>query len=224
MPKTLIVVPLTEELIPLRLAWDKIGLDIQEDAVGRVGVLWLPALGFTVALAGLGKSECAVVTQHLIDAQPGWDLVICAGSAGALDPRLSVGDVVVGTKTVEHDLHNLMGPPRVPRFRADAAAVRSLRRVTPEGFGVHFGPLASGDEDVISAARREAIRTRTGALATAWEGAGAARACRFSRVPFVEIRAISDTADAGAAVSFFDNLDQAMANLAGLLTAWIRHP
>jgi adenosylhomocysteine nucleosidase len=54
----------------------------------------------------------------------------------------------------------------------------------------------------------------------AWEGAGGARACAFSQVPFVEIRGITDTADHNAASSFETNLALAMGNIAQLLVAW----
>ncbi len=55
----------------------------------------------------------------------------------------------------------------------------------------------------------------------AWEGSGAARACRFSGVPFVELRGITDCADKGAPQDFDVNLEHCMANLAALLHGWL---
>ena len=69
--------------------------------------------------------------------------------------------------------------------------------------------------------RRETLHERTGALAVAWEGAGGARACQFSGIPFVEIRGITDRADSDAALDFEENLREAMANVAILLTRWL---
>ena len=77
--------------------------------------------------------------------------------------------------------------------------------------------MASGDEDVENLDRRTAIRQLTSALAVAWEGAGGARACQFSQVPFVEIRGISDGADSDAASDFRANLKQVMRNIATLI-------
>jgi len=57
---------------------------------------------------------------------------------------------------------------------------------------------------------------RTGALAVAWEGAGGARACHFSGIPFLEIRGITDSADSDAASDFGANLEGAMRNVAAL--------
>ena len=48
---------------------------------------------------------------------------------------------------------------------------------------------------------------RTGALAVAWEGAGGARACHFSGIPFLEIRGITDSADSDAASDFRATLE-----------------
>jgi nucleoside phosphorylase len=56
-----------------------------------------------VAPGGHGKTQFAVQAQYLIGHFPAVELVICAGAAGSLAPDLSVGDVVVGTETVEHD-------------------------------------------------------------------------------------------------------------------------
>jgi adenosylhomocysteine nucleosidase len=54
----------------------------------------------------------------------------------------------------------------------------------------------------------------------AWEGAGGARACKFSQVPFVEIRGVTDKADHSAPSDFESNLALAMNNIAALIIAW----
>src|SRR5579862_9742959 len=43
----------------------------------------------------------------------GVDLVVFTGAAGAADPRLEIGDVVIGTSLVQHDLD---ARPLFPRF------------------------------------------------------------------------------------------------------------
>ena len=80
-----------------------------------------------------------------------------------------------------------------------------------------FGAIASGDEDIIEPAR---AREATGALCVAWEGAGAARAASFSGLHFLEVRAITDSADAAAAIDFHANLERSMPNLGHLLLKW----
>ena len=135
---------------------------------------------------------------------------------------LATGDIVVATETIEHDSRSKFGEPLLPRFESAEKAVEELRNGPASIlFRVHFGPIASGDEDVIDADRRREIRQMTGALAVAWEGAGGARACQFSGVPFIEIRGITDQADHRAASHFRENLNTAMRNAAAMITTWL---
>jgi adenosylhomocysteine nucleosidase len=109
-----------------------------------------------------------------------------------------------------------------PSFDGAPGAVASLRRAVtaPNSFKVHFGAVASGDEDVVDDERRQALRQLTGALAVAWEGAGGARACAFSDAPYVEVRGITDAADHTAPADFEANLEVAMDNIATLVLRW----
>jgi adenosylhomocysteine nucleosidase len=134
-----------------------------------------------------------------------------------------VGDVVVATETVEHDIHNRFGKPLLPRFAGAEVALSGLRSIASpdETFQVHFGPIASGDEDIVDADTRSMLHQSTRALAVAWEGAGGARACCFSGIPFVEIRGITDEADSDAASDFEENLGGTMKNVATLIASWL---
>ncbi len=228
--KILVVIPTQKEFNFFLAACAEMAGQAEYSRLGRVNVVQFADLGtrpksvLTLSRGGLGKVQFAVHTQHLLDAAPEWDLVICAGAAGALVNALSIGDVVVSTETVEHDINNHFRPPRLPRFNGAEGIISQLKRVssTLSSFQVHFGPVASGDEDVVDFERRTAIHQLTGALAVAWEGAGGARACQFSQVPFVEIRGISDGADSDAASDFLANLEQVMRNIATLIIAWLR--
>ena len=222
--KTLIIIPTKGEFRFFLDSCKEENLRVEDAVVGRLPVAHLPELGITVSQGGLGKVQFAVQTQHLIDAQPDLDLVICAGAAGALADGLSVGDIVVATETVEHDIHNRFGPPLLPKFKGAETVIAGLRSMSPvfTDFHVHFGPIASGDEDVIDTERKKEIHKLTGGLAVAWEGAGGARACQFSDMPFVEIRGISDSADSDAASDFEANLPGVMRNVAALITNWVR--
>jgi len=221
--KILTMVPTQPEFDFLLEAWGAQGFRSRHSMIGRLSVVHLPELTMTLACGGLGKVQFAVQTQYLLDICPGWDLVICAGAAGALVDGLSVGDVVVATDTVEHDIRNKFGKPLLPKFGGAEAIVSGLRSVAPlcKSFQVHFGPIASGDEDVVDISRRSALRRQTDALAVAWEGAGGARACHFSGVSFVEIRGITDEAMEGAASDFEEHLESVMGNVATLVTSWL---
>jgi len=222
--KILTMAPMQAELDFLLQAWAEKGFQRQNSIMGRLPVVHLPELDVTLACGGLGKVQFAVQTQHLLDVCPAWDLVICAGAAGALVDVLPVGDVVIATETVEHDIHNRFGKPLLPRFAGAGVALSGLRSMASHAatFQVHFGPIASGDEDVVDTDRRRMLHQRTRALAVAWEGAGGARACHFSGIPFVEVRGIADEADSDAASDFEKNLGGTMKNVATLMASWLR--
>ena len=220
--KSLTVIPIQAEFDFFVQGCAEQGLATEPSTLGRLPITYLPGLGLTLAQGGLGKAQFAVQTQHLIDCGGDWDVVICAGAAGALDDRLSIGDVVIGTKTIEYDIHNKFGKPLLPQLDSAESVVEDFKRIEMAGssFKLHSGPIASGDEDVVDVERRREVRDLTGALANAWEGAGGARACHFSRVPFVEIRGISDGANETAAQDFAKNLRVTMKNVALVVTRW----
>ncbi len=223
--RRLIVTPIREELDFLLEGCTAAGFHAENTMIGKLPVVRLTDLGVTLARGGLGKVQFAVQTQHLLDTCSDWDLIICAGAAGALTNEVSVGDVVVATTTVEHDYNNKFSERALPKFDGAQAAIADLKSVSQSvnGLSVHFGPIASGDEDIVATERKKALHESTGALAVAWEGVGGAKACAFSGVPFVEIRGVTDTADHNAASDFERNLEIAMSNLAILIVAWIGH-
>jgi adenosylhomocysteine nucleosidase len=102
--RVLTVIPMQEELEFFLKGCAEQGWKLETCQLGRISATRVPDLGLTVAQGGLGKAQFGVQTQHLIDSEDAWDVVICAGAAGALDDELSVGDVVIGTKTIEYDI------------------------------------------------------------------------------------------------------------------------
>jgi adenosylhomocysteine nucleosidase len=221
--KILTIIPMQRELDSFVQACCEAGYDTEAVATGRLSLTYFPALAIAVAPGGLGKTQFAVHTQHLLE-QGQWELVICAGAAGALVDSIAVGDVVIATETVEHDIRNRFGPPRLPRFRSAEHVLELCRHAlqTEQAFRVHYGPIASGDEDVVEGERRAAIHAHTGAVVVAWEGAGGARASQFSDVPFIEIRGVTDSANSAAAVDFKLNVKWAMHNVARVVASLAR--
>lgn len=192
--------------------------------IGRIQASHIPELDLTVAAGGLGKSQFGVQTQHLIDSTEAWDVVICAGVAGALSDQLEIGDVVVGSETVEHDFFELATGEN-PRFPGSPDVLQAFRTTSRSDrtFGVHFAGIASGDQTVKTAEKRSELNRSTGAIAVAWEGAGGAKACAFSGAPFVEIRAITDHADSQVSSNIKLNLPLCMRNIASFITDWAKN-
>src|SRR5258707_15300897 len=79
----LIVTPLQKELEFFLEACLRRGWPAEHTALGRLPIVRLPDLGMTLARGGAGKAQFAVHTQHLLDQRADWELVICAGAAGA---------------------------------------------------------------------------------------------------------------------------------------------
>jgi adenosylhomocysteine nucleosidase len=219
----LIVTPLQEEYSDLYDSLSAQGLDSLQTKIGKLDVHRFPALNVTLARGGHGKTQFGIQTQYLLD-HAQFDLVICAGAAGALAPEVKVGDLIVATTTVEHDFNNKFSNRPKPKFDGDVKSIEQLKTLDLSGadFKIHFGMMAGGDEDVIDLERGKELRELHTALAVAWEGVGGARACAFNRVPFLELRGATDTADHEAPVVFYVNLKIVMQNIAYLLISWLR--
>ena len=221
--RILIVTPLQEEYNDLFDSLSALGLESHTGKIGKLNVQHFPALNATLARGGHGKTQFGIQTQYLLD-HAQFDLVICAGAAGALAPEVKVGDLIVATTTVEHDFNNKFVPRPKPNFPGDAASIQQLRalQLPDSDFKIHFGIMAGGDEDVIEVTRGAQLRALHTALAVAWEGVGGARACAFSEIPFLELRGATDTANHEAPVVFDLNLKIVMQNIAQLLVQWLK--
>jgi len=176
-------------------------------------------------LSRIGKVAAAVTATVLLE-RFGVRAIVFTGVAGGLSPGVNVGDVVVATQLLQHDLDAspifpkyevpLMG---MARFAADAAIADALSAVAADvlrdpvaligqpavdEFGirspkVHRGLLVSGDRFVSTTAESEALqRALPDALAVEMEGAAMAQVCHDYGVPFAAMRTISDRADDAA--------------------------
>jgi adenosylhomocysteine nucleosidase len=188
---------------------------------GPVEATHFPDIDVITAHGGHGKTQLAVQTRYILDTLAGIDYVICAGAAGALAEGLEIGDIVLGETTIEHDYRVRFSSRPLPAFPGDPALLQRFRGLAATaGLACHTGTIASGDEDVIELERGVELAALTGAIAVAWEGAGAARACTLTSVPWLEVRGITDTADHTASSDFHINLELAMSNIAMLVAAW----
>jgi adenosylhomocysteine nucleosidase len=218
----LIVTPLKEEYDDLHQSLSALGLKSEIARIGKLDIHRFPALDLTLARGGHGKVQFGVQTRYLLDHAP-FDLVVCAGAAGALAPEVKVGDLIVATTTVEHDYNLKFAKRPHPRFAGDVTGLEQLKALKLPGakFNIHFGVMASGDEDVIDVQRGAELHKVHNALGVAWEGIGGARACAFSEVPYLEMRGATDTANHAAPVVFDINLKVVMRNIAQVLAAWL---
>lgn len=165
-----------------------------------------------VVRSGIGKVNAAVCTQILIDEFEA-EAVINTGIAGSLNADINIGDLVISTDLVHHDMNAVaFGYPvgQIPQmeafsFRSDEnlrkLAVQACRDVNPD-IEVYEGRIASGDQFVADQGVKDEIIKNFDACAVEMEGAAIAQAAYLNNVPFIVVRAISDKADGSAEVDY----------------------
>lgn len=158
---------------------------------------------------GIGKVNAAMTATHLLHA--GATRVIFTGVAGGVHPELRVGDIVVSTDLVQHDVDVSAlnyAPGTIPGEPAAWAADDGLRAAALDaarevgGVRVLEGRVASGDQFIASQEGVQRLWTVFGAACAEMEGAAVAQVCAKAGVPFVVIRSVSDTADHAANVDY----------------------
>ena len=186
-------------------------------------VFWrgeLHSQNVVLALSRIGKVSAAVTATALIERFNARQIVF-AGVAGGVAAGVQVGDVVVATEFIQHDLDvsPLFARYEVSLysqscFTADTSlqqrlllASRTALQTLGLGASVHQGLLASGDQFVGSAqAAADLCRNLAAAghrpLAVEMEGAAVAQVCHDYGVPFAAVRTISDRADETAHSDF----------------------
>lgn len=162
--------------------------------------------------SGVGKVNAAVTTQILVDAF-GVSRVLFTGVAGAVHPDLGIGDIVISSKCIQHDmdatalgyLRGVIPYQETSQFVADPALVvlaeqacHALKQKAITGI------VLSGDQFIASASRVAELREQLDGACAEMEGAAVAQVCFMNAVPFVIIRSMSDKADGSAHVNYRD--------------------
>ncbi len=192
------------------------------------GRLW--GIPVVLVFSRWGKVAAASTLTHLL-AQFGVDEVIFTGVAGAVDPNLNIGDVVVAAKLYQHDMdaspffmrHEIPlldmttfeTDPRHRQAALDAAQhflTHDLRsRVSPALLNefhidqpkVVEEDIASGDKFFAKEEDLADLRRRLPSVACVeMEGAAVAQVCHEHGIPFLVLRTISDSGNEAAPIDF----------------------
>ncbi len=212
---SLIMFPLQSEFTYFCQHLKSYGFSSIEKHLVSIPIKIFSDLNLVCAVGGHGKVQFGIQTQYLIHHYSHISKVFCIGAAGGIS-KVKTFDIVVAEKTIEHDYKEKFDPEPLPSFSACDQTLNYMKSKLAKHdfpFGIHFGFIASGDEDVVSVVRANEIHRDTNALAVAWEGAGGARASSFNRRSFVEIRGITDVADSQAPIHFQENLNKVMKNI-----------
>ena len=153
-----------------------------------------------VAKCGIGKVFAALCAQTMIlEYHP--DVIINSGVAGSLGGGVTVLDVVIADKVVQHDMdtsaigdpYGLISGINVIHIDADKEAADALKNACEDlNYKCHEGTIASGDKFIAQCSDKELIKERFGARACEMEGAAIGQVCYVNNTKFAILRAISD--------------------------------
>ncbi|MEK3964086.1 5'-methylthioadenosine/adenosylhomocysteine nucleosidase [Paenibacillus sp. FSL H7-0323] len=190
-------------------------------------------LGKSVVLckSGVGKVNAAVTTQILID-NFGVSRVLFTGVAGAVHPELNIGDIVISSTCVQHDMDATgLGFARgeIPYqetsvFQADPALVQLAEKACNElGQKYLIGKVLSGDQFISNAEIVAELREQMDGACVEMEGAAVAQVCHMNATPFVIIRSMSDKSDGSAEVDFREFTEQSSQRSHSILEFMLQH-
>jgi len=177
-----------------------------------------------IVWTGVGKVNAAMTTTLLIEHfKP--TRVIFTGIAGAVDPNLEPGDIVIARRTAHHDMgtlwsegmehggvrNRLTGEDNPVFFPADpnllTAADCGARKAVFDPIVLQSGQrppkivtgtIVTGDAFVASKEKSAELKEKLGADAVEMEGAAVAQVCYQRGIGCLVIRSMSDKADEGA--------------------------
>lgn len=165
-----------------------------------------------VVRSGIGKVNMAVCAQ-ILAGHFHVEQLINTGIAGSLCNEINIGDIVISTNAIQHDMDATgFGYERgvIPQmeqscFYADesliALAKNACEKVNQD-IHVFTGRVVSGDQFISKdEVKKDLVETFQG-LCTEMEGAAMAQVAWLNQIPFVVIRAISDKADHSAEVDY----------------------
>ena len=165
-----------------------------------------------VVRSGIGKVNAGMCSQILAD-RFGVSAIINTGIAGSLRNEINIGDIVLSTDAVQHDMDTFA-------FQADEKllelAMECNKRVNPD-IQAFKGRVVSGDQFISDKDKKKWLIETFGASCTEMEGAAIAQAAYLNGIPYLVIRAISDKADDSAGMDYAVFEEQAIKHSVRLL-------
>ena len=222
-----------EEIAPL--------LDVMDVSFTRkiAGIIFYNGTvnGSTVVLArcGVGKVNAAVCAQLMITIFA-VDRIIGLGVAGGILPGVKMGDIVVSTELLQHDMdatgagHPLGMIPRMDEyiFPADPGLLNAARELLndnvtkPDWMNIYYGRILSGDQFICCNDKSVFLQESFDGYCVEMEGAAIAQVCYMNAIPVIVIRSISDGADANADKAYKLNSKNAFEHAAWAVLELVR--
>ena len=165
-----------------------------------------------LARCGVGKVNAGITVQMMVD-KFGIGAIINTGVAGSLNEKIDIGDIVLATGAVYHDVEAVAfgyKPGQVPQmdvfeFPTDeklvSLAEEACHKVNPD-VKTFRGRVASGDQFIASKDVKKRIKEQFDPMCVEMEGCAMAHAAYLNEIPCLIIRAISDKADDSAEMDY----------------------
>lgn len=172
----------------------------------------LNGVDVVIVRSGIGKVNAGICTQILSDLFEVTH-IINTGIAGSLDAAIDIGDIVVSTDVLQHDMDACVfgyKPGEIPQlgtvsFFADETMAKLAKCVCEKvntEIKVFSGRIVSGDQFICEKEVKEKLVQQFQPLCTEMEGAAIGQAAYLNEIPFVILRAISDKADNSAQMDY----------------------
>lgn len=185
-----------------------------------------------VVKSGVGKVNAARTTQILID-KLDVKSVINVGSAGALNPEINIGDIVIANRLIQHDFditafnHNKGYITGVGDYiYCDENLINKFEKaahnIENNTYNIKAGTIASGDIFCTDVGMKNKIHTKFKADCVEMEGAAIAQVCYLDKIPFIVIRSISDSPNGNNVIVFDEFVQLASKRCADILREFFK--
>lgn len=182
-----------------------------------------------VIQTGHGKTAAAIGASVLIERYQVC-LIISTGAAGGLQRGVQHGHLVIASELAYHDvnlppfeLENSVSALLPNIFLCDSDFIRVAQQTAKEFKNtiVHVGLMVCGDQFIQNS--RNILKRFPEALAVDTQSAAIAQACFYQGVPYIVIRAISDSANSQAEEDYQASLDRVCVYSCEMTVSVIEH-
>lgn len=184
-----------------------------------------------IAKCGIGKVFSAICAQTMI-LKYNPDVIINTGVAGALDSELQIGNIAIGTSSVQYDVDtSAFGDPvgmisgiNIVYLPCSKSVSNSIAQFAKNiNVQVKQGVIACGDRFLSDKEIKSTLNKNYSAIACDMESGSIAQVCYVNNVPCAIIRAISDTASEGSVSDYTKFLETAADNAVSVTLEFIKN-
>lgn len=181
----------------------------------------LGALHCTILISGIGKVLAASGTQLLIDSTPDLKMIFHLGCAGAINPHLKLGSIIIGDEIIDHAYKSSVSES-VPSVKIKSQLAHDFFHFLKQNqIQVEMGKMLSGDEDIVTTLRKEELFAKFDGLSVDWESFACLKICKLNNVECIVVRTICDSASEATAKEFQVNFDTVSKDLMNHVIAFL---